>query len=58
MKNFGIVLLGIIMMSCTTHAQKQEKSTTNKKVEMNTENMEIATFGGGCFGVQKQYLNN
>lgn len=49
MKNFGIGLLGIIMMSCTTHAQKQEKSTTNRKVEMNTENMEIATFGGGCF---------
>ena len=49
MKNFGIALLGIIMMSCTTHAQKKEKSSINKKAEMNTENMEIATFGGGCF---------
>lgn len=49
MKNLGIAILGIIMMSCTTHAQKQEKSSVNKKIEIKTENMEIATFGGGCF---------
>ncbi len=49
MKNFGIVLLGIMMMSCTTQAQKQEKLSVNNKTKMNSENMEIATFGGGCF---------
>ena len=37
------------MISCTTHAQKQQESSINKKAEMNTGNMETATFGGGCF---------
>ena len=49
MKNFGIVLIGILMISCTTQAQKKEKKSVNKKSEMNIDNMEIATFGNGCF---------
>ncbi|MCF6280533.1 MAG: peptide-methionine (S)-S-oxide reductase MsrA [Flavobacteriaceae bacterium] len=49
MKHIGIVILGLVMMSCTTHAQKQEKLSVNKVNEMTTENIEYATFGGGCF---------
>lgn len=49
MKNLGIAILAIIMMSCITHAQKQENLSVNKNAGMNTGNIEIATFGGGCF---------
>lgn len=49
MKHILTVVLGIFIMSCTTHAQKQEELSTHKKIEMSTENIEIATFGGGCF---------
>ncbi len=49
MKNFGILGLVILFASCTSQAQekKDQQKTTTKK--MNTENMNYATFGGGCF---------
>jgi len=49
MKNFGILGLVILFAACTSQAQEkkdQQKSTTKK---MNTENVNYATFGGGCF---------
>ncbi|PHR74658.1 MAG: peptide-methionine (S)-S-oxide reductase [Lutibacter sp.] len=49
MKHLGIVILGLVMMSCTTQAQKQEKKSVKEEIVMNTDNMELATFGGGCF---------
>jgi peptide-methionine (S)-S-oxide reductase len=49
MKHLGILILGFVMMSCNTQAQKQEKKSIKKDKTMNTENMELATFGNGCF---------
>ncbi|MFK5878546.1 MAG: peptide-methionine (S)-S-oxide reductase MsrA [Flavobacteriaceae bacterium] len=49
MKNFGILGFVILFTACTSQAQekKNQQKTTIKK--MNTENMNYATFGGGCF---------
>ena len=49
MKHLGILILGLVMTSCTTQAQKQEKKSIKKDKIINTENMEFATFGNGCF---------
>ena len=49
MKQIGILILGLVTISCTTQAQKQEKKSTQKEEKVIMENMELATFGGGCF---------
>lgn len=50
MKQLGILILGLVTMSCTTQAQKkQEKKSKKKEIAMNNDNLELATFGGGCF---------
>jgi|TARA_B110000967_G_C18668737_1_gene451914 peptide-methionine (S)-S-oxide reductase len=47
MKQFGLLILGMVLVSCTVQGQKQK--TTIKDKITTTVNMELATFGGGCF---------
>lgn len=48
MKKLGIVGVLLLILSCTTSAQK--KSTEIRKSDMTTtESINYATFGGGCF---------
>ena len=41
--------MSIFLFSCTTQAQKTKKIIKKKEVKINNENIEHATFGGGCF---------
>ncbi|AOW19456.1 peptide-methionine (S)-S-oxide reductase MsrA [Urechidicola croceus] len=49
MKSISIIVLSLILFSCTSQAQKQEKVTKKDSKKMMGENLEYATFGGGCF---------
>ncbi len=49
MKQLGIFILGLVTMSCTTQAQKQQEKSIKKEIVMNNDNLEFATFGNGCF---------
>ena len=49
MKHLGILILGLVLVSCNMQGQHQEKKLIKKEKVTTTENMELATFGGGCF---------
>lgn len=49
MKHLGILILGLVLVSCNMQGQNQEKKVIEKDKTTTTVNMELATFGGGCF---------
>lgn len=49
MKQLGILILSLISMSCSSQAQKNQEKSIKKEIIMNNDNLELATFGGGCF---------
>jgi peptide-methionine (S)-S-oxide reductase len=49
MKNISILVMSVFLFSCTTQAQKTKTTIKKKEVKMSNENIEFATFGGGCF---------
>ncbi|MFB0937369.1 MAG: peptide-methionine (S)-S-oxide reductase MsrA [Urechidicola sp.] len=49
MKNISFIVLGVFLFSCTTQAQKIKKTSNKKEIKIANENIEYATFGGGCF---------
>lgn len=49
MKKGGVLVLSLIFLSCISHDKKQVKLAKNETKVMINKDVEIATFGGGCF---------
>lgn len=55
MKNFLLLLMGFLMISC--NGQEKKPVTPNKKKTMQTAGMKQVTFGGGCFWCVESCFN-